>query len=70
MIDRIFSAVLTFSLLIGGTLAVGSEMFGLNQQRTTRVVQLHPVVVVAKRLALNANIATTERDVLIASRVQ
>jgi hypothetical protein len=48
MIDRIFSAVLTFGLLIGGTMAIGSEMFGLNQQRDARVVQLQPVVVVAK----------------------
>lgn len=59
MIDRIFSAALTFGLLVGGTLAIGSAMFGLDQQASAaqaapariRVVQLAPVVIVAKRLA-------------------
>ncbi len=34
MIDRICSAVLTFRLLIGGTLAIGSALFGGEQPRT------------------------------------
>jgi hypothetical protein len=70
MIDRIFSAVLTFALLLGGTLAIGSELFGMNRQHTVRVVQLQPVVIVAKRLAPNANVATRERDEPAASRLQ
>jgi hypothetical protein len=31
MIDRIFSAALTFCLLIGGTLAIGSALFGYDR---------------------------------------
>ena len=31
MIDRIFSAALTFCLLIGGTLAIGSAFVGLDR---------------------------------------
>lgn len=33
MIDRVFSAVLTFSLLVGGTLAIGSALFGAERPR-------------------------------------
>jgi hypothetical protein len=60
MIDRIFSAVLTFALLLGGTLAIGSEMFGTHRQHTVRVVRLQPVVAVA----------TSARGEPAASRVQ
>jgi hypothetical protein len=42
MIDRIFSAVLTFSLLLGGTLAIGSELFETNQPHAVRAMQLQP----------------------------
>jgi hypothetical protein len=59
MIDRIFSAALTFCLLIGGTLAIGSALLGLDRPALTstaskaqvRVVQLEPVLITAKRLA-------------------
>ncbi len=59
MLDRIFSAVLTFGLLTAGTLAIGSEWFGTNQ-RSVRVVHLQPVVVVAKKLASAETVAASE----------
>ena len=59
MIDRIFSAVLTFGLLTAGTLAIGSEWFGTNH-RGVRVVHLQPVVVVAKKLASAEAIAESD----------
>ena len=34
MIDRIFSAVLAFTLLAGGTLAIGSALFGVDSRST------------------------------------
>ena len=57
LIDRLFPATLTFCLLAGGTLAIGSAWFegkrpALSQARTTtapRVVQLPPVEVTGKR---------------------
>ena len=58
MIDRIFGALLTFCLLAGGTVAVGSAMFEHDRQaeeatrpaaRTPEVVQLPPVEIIVKR---------------------
>jgi hydrogenase maturation factor HypE len=53
MTENLFSAVLTFSLLAGGTIAVGSEM--LAPQRVAAapaaVATLPPVTVVGKRIA-------------------
>lgn len=53
MIDRIFFAALTFCLLIAGTLAIGSAMFGEDRTASAqpRVVQLERVVIVGKRIA-------------------
>lgn len=71
MIDHLFSAVLTFALLAGGTLAVGSELFETPTRapaptaaaRATTVVQLPTVVVVAKRGATAQAVASaTTRD--------
>ena len=78
MIDRIFSAALTFALLIGGTLAIGAALFGVDRPQTTsqastarpKVVQLQNVVVVAKRLAPIAKLALTEETAVAARRVQ
>lgn len=66
MIDRICSAALTFCLLIGGTLAIGSALLGLDRTSVSptsaraqvRVVQLEPVLVTAKRLAPAARLAS------------
>lgn len=70
MIDRIFGALLTFCLLVGGTLAVGSAMFDHDRQadaiRTATpampVIQLPAVEITARRakVAQTAPIDTTE----------
>ena len=53
MIDRIFSAALTFCLLIAGTLAIGSALFG-QDTRTARtpmpVIELPTVTVTGQRI--------------------
>ena len=52
MSDTIFSAVLTFSLLAAGTIAVGSEMVAPRQvAKTSAVAMLPTVTVVGKRVA-------------------
>jgi hypothetical protein len=50
MSDNILSAVLTFSLLAGGTAAIGSEMFSARAPQT-QVVALPQVTIVAHRTA-------------------
>lgn len=68
MIDRLFLATLTFCVLIAGTLAIGSAMFGPNRLSAApkaaaapvRIVQLERVVVTAKRLAPVTDVAQTE----------
>ena len=72
MMDRIFSAALTFCLLAGGTLAIGSAMFGGDQRPVAphvRVVQLERVVIVGKRLA-PATVATSDATESASQRVQ
>jgi len=52
MSDTIFSAVLTFSLLAAGTIAVGSEMAVPRHAAQARAVAMLPkVTVVGKRVA-------------------
>lgn len=78
MIDRLFFAALTFSLMIGGTLAIGSEWFGRPVQHTAaasakvRVVQLERVTITAKRLAPDARVARRDSaaEALLATRWQ
>jgi hypothetical protein len=68
MIDRIFSAALTFALLIGGTLAIGAALFGMDRPQVSsqasasrpKVVQLQNVVVVAKRLTPTEKVAVSD----------
>jgi len=61
MIDRIFSAVLTFTLLVGGTVAIGSAMADYDQraahQADLPVIVLPTVTVTGKRDAEPAAIA-------------
>ena len=51
MSDNIFSAVLTFSLMAAGTIAVGSEMMSGHRPAATPsvCVTLDPVTVIGKR---------------------
>lgn len=70
MIDRIFGALLTFCLLAGGTVAVGSALFEHDRQveairtaaRPVQVIQLPTVEITAPRakVAQSASIDTTE----------
>ena len=46
MADNLFSAVLTFSLLAAGTIAVGSEMVAPRQAGQASAVAMLPTVVV------------------------
>jgi hypothetical protein len=78
MIDRIFAAALTFCLLCGGTLAIGSALFGLDRSAPSpkaaaaqiRVVQLERVEVVGKRLATGATMARTDSSEPATQRAQ
>ena len=76
MSDNIFSAVLTFSLLAAGTIAVGSEMVTPRQAAKTSAVALLPTVtVVGKRVAaadavtLPTVVVTGHRPVVTASAI-
>lgn len=71
MIDRLFIAVLSFSILAGATLAFGSELFASTSQggaATARVatvgevrnITLERVVVTAKRAPAPTHVAATE----------
>ena len=58
MIDRIFSALLTFCLLAGGTVAIGSALF--NDTTTTTVVTLPAVTITGQREAASRPVAHNE----------
>jgi hypothetical protein len=51
MSDNILTAALTFSLLAGGTAAIGSEMFETRQPATAPVVVMPMVTITAQRAA-------------------
>ena len=76
MFDRIFSAALTFCVLAGGTLAIGSAMLGLDRsdarhaQTRPRVVQLQRVEVIGKRTDPATSVAKTESNEAPQQRVQ
>ena len=64
MIDRIFGALLTFCVLVGGTVAVGSAMFEHDRQvaaiQPSAAVQLPRVEITARRATLAAAAETVE----------
>ena len=69
MIDRLFSALLTFCLLAGGTAAIGSALLeDRHAAAPLQVVTLPPVVVTGKRPA--PAVAKTEALEPAAQRVQ
>ena len=78
MFDRYFSPALAFCLLLGGTLAVGSKMFGTNRSAVaaaatdaqTRVIQLPTVVITAKRAEPAASVASVDTSDATQPRVQ
>jgi len=78
MLDRLFTATLTFCLLIGGTLAIASAMLGTDQRvvvpraasEPAPTVQLERVVIVGKRLASATDVARTDADDAGTARVQ
>jgi hypothetical protein len=74
MIDRIFSALLTFCLLAGGTVAIGSAMADHDREATVRrqapIVHLPQVTVTGKRVAADPAFAMTEPVESAARRVQ
>jgi len=64
--DNLFSAVLTFSLLAAGTIAVGSEMVAPRQAAKTSAVALLPTVtVVGKRAPVAVAEAVTLPTVVV-----
>ena len=55
MSDNILSAVLTFSLMAGGTVAIGSEMFNSHPVAApTTSVTLAPVTIIGHRASVVA----------------
>jgi hypothetical protein len=74
MSDNIFSAVLTFSLLAAGTIAVGSEM-AVPRHGAQASAAMPPVTVVGKRVAvadavtLPIVVVTGHRTVAVAATV-
>ncbi len=60
MIDRIFSALLTFCLLAGGTVAIGSALRDEPAEATLRVVVLPEVTVIGKREAASGPLAQND----------
>lgn len=70
MIDRIFTATLTFALLAGGTLAVGSALFDdAAPAAPQQVVQMPAVTVIGTR-ASAPKLARNESVEAAAERVQ
>jgi hypothetical protein len=62
MIDRIFSILLTFCLLAGGTVAIGSAFLGqpARTEAAPAVVMLPPVTVIGSREAVDRPLAKSD----------
>ena len=68
MSDNIFSAVLTFSLLAAGTIAVGSEMVAPRPAAKTSAVALLPTVTVVGKHVAAADAVTLPTVVVTGRR--
>ncbi len=69
MSDNILSAVLTFSLMAGGTVAVGSEMFDSRPAAApTKSVTLAPVMVIGHRASAVAAEVTLPTVTIVGHR--
>lgn len=60
MIDRIFSALLTFCLLAGGTVAIGSALVDETPESAMPVVMLPAVTVIGTRDAARSPLARND----------
>ena len=77
MIDRYFTAALTLALLVGGTLAIGSALFGMDRPGAPKVapqahavVQLPTVVITGRRLPGASAVASSDTAEPGAQRMQ
>ena len=76
MIDRTFSAALTFCVLVAATLAMGSAVLEIGSSRTQHaqaqpeVIQLQRVEVTGKRSGPATQVAKTEGGNAAQQRVQ
>ena len=69
MSDNILSAVLTFSLLAGGTAAIGSEMFETRQPaKAATPIVVMPLVTVTAQRATPVEVVTMPEVTITAQR--
>ena len=68
MSDNILTAVLTFSLLAGGTAAIGSEMFGTRQPAQAAPVIVMPQVTVTAQRATPTEVVMLPEVTITARR--
>ena len=60
MIDRLFNLVLTLCVLIGGTAAIGTELFSSRADSDARVATLPRVVITGKKQPATTEVARAE----------
>ena len=62
MIDRLFSLALLFSVLVGGTLAIGSELLAPRHDAIAeaRIATLPRVVVTGRKLPVQTKVARAD----------
>ncbi len=72
MIDRLFSLALTFCVLAGGTVAIGSELLSPRQDAVPHnsVAQLPRVVVTGKKTPVATEVARADASEGVAKFVQ
>ena len=68
MSDNVFSAVMTFSLLAAGTIAVGSEMVATRPAAQANAVATLPTVTVVSKRVAAADVVTLPTVVVTGRR--